>query len=178
MDSDPEGFSPIPGFSQPETSPYSTRNPSSPQSPSDPPGNGSLSDPTGPTSTRPGTPDAGTRTGTSSRGSGGKGDGDPVEAGKLVAGLLGLALAIAAGLLKRSSRRVLRTPTKSQLKDISDPLGRMLVRHADMSALGPDLTDFIQAGSATGAYLTEDRLITHATVDPGPIGDPDNWQEN
>lgn len=175
VDSDPTGTYDLPQFSEPSGSlpPWmSDGSPSSQTSPSSPEASGSQSDPSKPTSTKPATPGDDTRTGTSSRRSGG----DPVAAGKLVAGILGLVAGVTAGLLRRRGRE-LRMPTKTQLRDVGDPVGRMLVRHADLSLLGPDLGDFIEAGSATGNYLTEDRLTKPLPADPGYVGDPDNYNQ-
>lgn len=105
-----------------------------------------------------------TRTPTSD-GTGSKGD--PKAAAKLLAGLLGLVVVGAAYLVTSRTRRELRKPTPRQLDDISNPLGRILVRHADLSVLGPDLADLIEAGAATGAYLTDGPLTHGKTIESG-----------
>lgn len=86
------------------------------------------------------------------------GTGDPRSAGALVAGLAGLAAMLAGWLVSRRDGIELRKPTKSQLADFGDPLGRVLARRFDMALLGPDLADVIEAGAATGAYLTDGPL--------------------
>lgn len=93
------------------------------------------------------------------------------QAAQLVGGLLGLAVAGAAWLISARTGSRLRRPTKAQSDDIAAPLGRMLLRHVDLSLWGPDLVDAIEAGSAAGAYLSDGPLLQGPDLDPGLPGD-------
>lgn len=93
-------------------------------------------------------PPAATRTRTSATG-------DPVAAGRVVAGLLVIVAGIAAGLLARTGRH-LRQPTKQQVSEIADPIGRIAARHLPSEFIGRDLADVTEAAAATHAYVLDD----------------------
>lgn len=108
-----------------------------------------------------------TRTATSG-GTGEAGAGDPANAGKLVAALAALVAAGAAFVVGRSGRS-LRKPEKRHLDDFGAPVGRILVRHFDMTRLGPDLADVIEAGVVVGDYVTAGPLTLPAAIDHGRL---------
>lgn len=111
----------------------------------------------------------GTRTGTSSLGDVKKPD--PAQAAALMVGLLGLAVAGAGWLVRQKTKRKLRQPTKRQTNDVAEPLGRILLRHVDLTLFGPDITDLIAAGAGVGAYLNDgDLLLGPATESGLPAG--------
>jgi hypothetical protein len=89
-------------------------------------------------------------------------------------GLVGIVVAGAAFLVRMRYRRKLREPTRQQTTDVAGPLGRILLRHADLTWLGPDIADGIKAAAATGAYLNDGPLLLGDAVDPGV---PDQLQE-
>ena len=96
------------------------------------------------------------------------------EAGALMVGLVGILVAGAAFLVRMRTRRKLREPTRQQTTDVAVPLGRILLRHADLGWLGPDIADGIKAAAATGAYLNDGPLLLGEAIDPGV---PDQLQE-
>jgi len=97
------------------------------------------------------------------------------EATALVIGVLSVVTAGAAFLVQWRARRKLREPTGQQRRDIATPLAKILMRRADLSMLGPDIADLLQAGAATGAYLGDGPLLLPLHPDAGV---PDNLQEN
>jgi hypothetical protein len=107
-----------------------------------------------------------TRTATS--GGTGEGAGDPAVAAKLVASLAALVAAGAAFVVGRSGRS-LRRPEKRHLDDFGRPMGRILVRHFDMTRLGPDLADGIEAGVVVGDYVAAGPLVMPAVMDHGRL---------
>jgi len=114
-----------------------------------------------------------TRTETSS-------DGDvhkptPGEAAALAIGVMGIVFAGAAFVVRWRTRRRLREPSKQQLTDIASPLGRILLRHADLGWLSADISDGLKSAAATGAYLNDGPLLLAGDdIDPGI---PPNLQE-
>lgn len=82
------------------------------------------------------------------------------HAGKLVKGLLGALIVLTDGLMRRYAKRDLRRPTDENLEDFSNPIGQILARHVDLSALGPDLMDITDAASAAGEYLIDGPVST------------------
>lgn len=146
---------PLPRFRQPPgldpdlpevDPPASSPQPATPDS--DPPSSPSTDD-------RPGSPlpslepPAATRTRTSATG-------DPVAAGKVIGGILVIAAGIAAALLARSGRS-LRQPTRRQVADVGDPLGRILARHIPAEFIGRDLADATEAAAAVHAYVLDEQ---------------------
>ena len=95
------------------------------------------------------------------------------EATALMVGVLSLVVAGAAFVVRLRTRRKLREPTSMQRRDIAAPLGRILLRRADLSLLGPDIADLLQAGAATGAYLSDGDLLGPLDIDAGV---PDDLQ--
>lgn len=89
------------------------------------------------------------------------------EATALMVGVLGLVVAGAAFVVRLRTRRKLREPTSQQRRDIAAPLGRILLRRADLTLLGPDIADLLQAGAATGAYLGDGDLLGPLDLDAG-----------
>lgn len=112
-------------------------------------------------------------------------DGEPASVDKptaaettaLLVGLLGLAVAGAAFVINRrlGGGRRLREPTPRQTSNVAAPLGRILLRHADISWLNADLADAIKAAAATGAYMNDGPLIEY---DAGDAGVPPHLQED
>lgn len=97
------------------------------------------------------------------------------ETAGLVAGLLGLVVVGAAGLVRWRTKRKLRRPTVRQIDDIAAPLARIALRTADLSWLNPTLADLIAAGAATGEYLSDGPLLEGPEYDDGI---PDDLQED
>lgn len=95
----------------------------------------------------------------------------------LVVGVLGLVVAVAGGVIRWQTRRRLREPSAKQRRDIAAPLGRILQRRADLSILGPDIGDALQAAAATGAYLGDGPLL-HPPDHVIDDGVPDDLQES
>jgi hypothetical protein len=95
------------------------------------------------------------------------------DAGKVVAGLVGLAAAGATYVLRRRLGQRLRRPTKTEATDIGEPLGAILWRHTAKywSWLGPDLVDLINAGTAAGAYINAGPLLEYDYPDAGVPAD-------
>lgn len=159
----------LPTFSQPRPSLTTDPDPAeAPVSPASPPpqrrrsvGVVGLDEPTGP---RP--DDQLTPTGTSSASKP-----TPAQTTRLVVGLLGLAAAAAAGLIRWRLQRRLRQPTRQEKIDIAAPLARIGLRHADLSWLNADLADLLDAGTATGVYLTDGPLLLPLEPDAGVPAD-------
>jgi hypothetical protein len=63
----------------------------------------------------------------------------------LVVGVVGWAV----------SRRglALRHPTDSEVRDFTEPIGRIAARHLDVSMFSPDLADVTAATAAAGTYV-------------------------
>lgn len=86
--------------------------------------------------------------------------GDPKAAAKVVAGLVGLAFVLAAGVLGHlGGRRDIRRPTRKQADGFAEPVARIAARHLDVSRVTPDLIDVIEAGSAAGDYLIDGPIV-------------------
>jgi hypothetical protein len=100
-----------------------------------------------------------TRTKTSSTGDPGK-----VDTAQLVAAGLGLAAAAVAWAVRAWRRQQLRRPTREQLHDIAEPIGRLLTRTWDATRVNADLLDVIDAGAATILYLEDGPLLTRDLV--------------
>ncbi|RGC64996.1 hypothetical protein C5N14_30870 [Micromonospora sp. MW-13] len=151
---------PLPAFRQPhhdqldelpESSPTTSPSdePSSPEPPQpSPPDDGPAAPP--PLSPEP---PAARRTRTS-------GTSDPAAAGRTLAGLLVILAGITAGLLARSGRH-LRQPTRRQVADVADPIGRIAARHLPTDLLGDDVGDVAEAAAAVHAYVLDE--------DAGPL---------
>jgi hypothetical protein len=158
----------LPRFSQPET-----------RWPNPEPGQNSADSPetaTSPSEQRTRKPGhAGTPTVISSLGDAKKPDSEQTT--RLMIGALGLVVAGAVFLVKLRTKRKLRQPTKSQYRDIAEPLARLALRHADVSWLNPDLVDIIAAGSATGAYLNDGDLLEGSATDSGVPADLNQPEE-
>jgi hypothetical protein len=79
----------------------------------------------------------------------------------VVAGLIGLGALGARFLVKARTggRRTLRVPTSSQTEDIGRPIGRILIRHFDMTRVAPDFADLMVAGHETATYLDDGTLM-------------------
>ena len=82
----------------------------------------------------------------------------PEQVTGAVGALVSLALLGTNLVLKYTRNRKLRRPTREQVKDFSEPIGRLLARHVDMSIFGPDLLDLAEAGSAFDNYLSDGPL--------------------
>lgn len=88
--------------------------------------------------------------------------GNAHDVGLIVAGLAVLALGFAAmGLRTRGLK--LRMPTEPETTAISEPIGRILVRHLPMAGLGPDIADGLVAVAETQKYMQRGRLVTPIT---------------
>lgn len=99
-----------------------------------------------PTPARPG------RTATSSVG-------DPKVGARVVAGLIALACGLAFTAFSRRGL-VFRQPTREQVDDVADPLGRIIARHLPTDIIGPDLLDGTAAAAAVHGYVIHGPLIT------------------
>lgn len=110
------------------------------------------------------------RTGTSSAGDD---DDEPIrkpskgEATALVAGLLTVVAVGAAAIVRLRAKRKLRQPTDDQIREIAAPLGRIALRLVDLSWLGKNTFDAIQALTAAGAYVNDGPLLLPDAPDPG-----------
>lgn len=89
------------------------------------------------------------------------------EVENLALGIIGLCFVGAAWMYKTRTKRKLRMPTETEKFDIAAPLGRIASRHADLSLLGPDVTDTIHAGTALFAYINNAPLADGYYVDAG-----------
>lgn len=173
---------PVPEFSQPPTPPCS-QPPTPDQDPTPPPV------PLESLPTAPGHPSLARRLGlggrnttgrdtptdTSSPASGEPARLDPVTAGKLVVGLLGIVVGVAAwGLMRRG--RELRMPEERDLTGMGEPVGRILQRRLPIAG-GQDLADVVEFGSAFGVYLTRGPLTYRAYPDPN-LPNVDETQEH
>jgi hypothetical protein len=100
----------------------------------------------------------------------------PETAAALVIGLGGIAVGIAAWLVRARLQRRLRRPTEGELGDIATPIGQILHRRwaAVLGKFGPDVADLIKAGAAAGVYVNNGPLTEWDSPDPGI---PDNLQE-
>lgn len=96
------------------------------------------------------------------------------ETTALAVGVLAVVVAGCAFLVRRRMGRKLREPSKQQSTDIAAPLGRILLRHADLAWLNKDIADGLKAAAAAGAYLNDGPLIQYDGVDAGV---PTNLQE-
>jgi hypothetical protein len=96
-----------------------------------------------------------TRTGTSSAGT------TPptaAEARRSTSRLLGVVVAITAGLAARAlwrAGRAFREPSKEQIKDFADPVAAILIRHFDVSRINADLEDGVTALGVAGEWALE-----------------------
>jgi hypothetical protein len=100
----------------------------------------------------------------------------PETAAKLLIGLGGIAVGIAAWLVRARLQRRLRRPTEGEMGDIVTPIGQILHRRwaTVLGKFGPDVADLILAGAAAGAYVNNGPLTEWDSPDPGI---PDNLQE-
>lgn len=113
------------------------------------------------------------RTGTSTAGD--DGDlGEPSKVSKanviaLVAGIIAVAATAANVAVRWQLKRQLRQPSKRQRREIAAPAARILMRHADMAKLAPDLVDALDLAAATGAYVGDGPLLQplNHTADSG-----------
>jgi len=90
-------------------------------------------------------------------------------------GFVGLVVAGAAFLLRRTRGVDLRQPTEDQAEGMAKPLARLALRHVPAHLLNADLLDILSFGAATGAYLNDGPLTEPLYEDPGI---PDDLQEN
>lgn len=88
----------------------------------------------------------------------GHGSGDPRVAARTIAGLLALIFGTAA-VLSRRGGRLLRQPTRAQMDDFTEPLGRILVRWLPLDVIGQDLADVTQAAAAGHQYVLDGPLL-------------------
>lgn len=159
LDPPAEGLTVHQPVQQPATATTGTR-PADPGSPAD--AGGGLYEPPSPRPDR-----NGTRTATSDS------TGEPApkvstkDTAVLVAGLLGLAVAGLAVLVRLRRGATLRRPTKQELDDVAAPLARLALAHVPAGILNADLANLAAAGAATGAYLSNGPLIEHPYTDPG-----------
>ncbi len=101
----------------------------------------------------------------------------PEDVTAVLAALVVLAVTAASVVIRWQARRDLRRPTKTQSRAIAAPVGRILMRRADLSMLGPDLVDILTAATATGEYIGDGPLLTTPGTRPGNPGIPPNLQE-
>jgi len=94
--------------------------------------------------------------------------GDPKVVAETLAGLVLVVVGIVAGRLWVRGRQ-LREPTPAELADITEPLGRIAVRHLPMDAFSPDLADATQAVAATHRYVRRGPLVTRRADDTEPL---------
>lgn len=86
------------------------------------------------------------------------------EAGKVLAGLVVIALGITAAILARRGRG-LRQPTPPQLAEICDPVGRIAARHLPLDLIGPDLADATEAAAAVHGYVLDGPMVYRTEQD-------------
>jgi len=81
---------------------------------------------------------------------------------ELVAGLLGIGIAVAGAAVwwfGRDRGVRLREPTKTHTADMAEPLGAILARHIDPTYLNKDLVDATRFAAAVGGYLKDGPLL-------------------
>lgn len=102
--------------------------------------------------------------------------GDPLEVSKVLAGLLTVIIGGLAWVIARRGYE-LRTPTEHEMRDFTDPVGRIATRHLDMAMFSPDLADATMATAAAVKYASSSPIGTpaHTAGEFAPY-DPD--QEN
>jgi len=89
-------------------------------------------------------------------------------------GLVGVLAAGSAFLVTQRyrGRRTLRTPTDDQAREIAEPATEILIRHAKMVKMFPDLVNVLELIAATGAYLN-DGPLTIPRYDAGDMPQDD-----
>jgi len=105
---------------------------------------------------------AATLTGTSSVG--GRKKGDPAMTATLVVGIVGVTLGLAGWMIGRAGRR-LRKPSKDQIHQFAEPVGRIIARRTDLSWMGDDLADVTAAGVVFGDWVGDGPLTEPAAPD-------------
>lgn len=95
--------------------------------------------------------------------------GDPIATGAVLGGLLVAGLKFVQTLARRRGRDF-RMPSPGERDDISQPLGRILVRHLPMDLIGPDLHDIALAASAVHSYALADPLLPPYVPELPPHG--------
>ncbi len=84
---------------------------------------------------------------------------DPKLVAAALAAIIGIAVTVAAVLVKRARRGyTLRRPRKSDVRAVARPLSDILLRHAAITKLSPDLVDGIEIAGAVGRYIEEGPL--------------------
>lgn len=86
------------------------------------------------------------------------GSGDPRVAARTIAGLLALFFGMATVVARRRDR-VVRHPTRQQMNDFTEPLGRILVRYLPLDVIGVTLADVTQAAAAGHQYVLDGPLV-------------------
>lgn len=84
--------------------------------------------------------------------------GDPKVGARVVAGLIALACGLAFTAFSRRGL-IFRQPTREQVDDIAEPLGRIIARHLPTEIIGPDLLDGTAAAAAVHGYFIDGPLV-------------------
>lgn len=98
---------------------------------------------------------------------------DPANIQAVMIGLVGLLFVGGAWMFRQRTKTALRVPTEAETQAIAVPLARLTARHADLSVIGPDLADVVEAGSAFGAYLAKGPLRERPASSVGEMPHPD-----
>jgi hypothetical protein len=101
-----------------------------------------------------------------------------VKPATLIGQALELVMMMAGLALLRLARRELRQPTSPQVKAFAEPAARILGRHADLSALSPDLVDGISAGYAVVDYATDGPIVGPGGPRVRHLGEVDQADES
>jgi hypothetical protein len=83
---------------------------------------------------------------------------DYAQASRVLHGLIAIACGIAFAAFSRRGL-LFRQPTRGEISDVTDPLGRVAARHLPMDLIGPDLLDLTEAAAAGHSYVLAGPII-------------------
>lgn len=84
---------------------------------------------------------------------------DFAQASRVLHGLIAIACGIAFAAFSRRGL-LFRQPTRGEISEVTDPLGRVAARHLPMDLIGPDLMDLTEAAAAGHSYVLAGPIIT------------------